>query len=89
MPLRSITGLRPQIPLEETIGVDVVFTSDVSKWSRCIVVESGEFTTVRDEDKLDLRQLPAVDATGAVEPEQKKVFLISQVMQLMLKQVAA
>jgi len=74
MPLRSITGLRPQIPLEETIGVDVVFTSDVSKWSRCIVVESGECTTVRDEDKLDLRQLPAVDATGAVEPGTEKGF---------------
>lgn len=67
MPLRSITGLRPQCPIENTPGIDVVFTSEVSKWSRCIVVESGECATVRDEDKLDLRQLPSVDQTGAVE----------------------
>ena len=67
MPLRSITGLRPQCPIENTPGIDVVFTSDVTKWSRCIVVESGECATVRDEDKLDLRQLPSVDATGTVE----------------------
>lgn len=64
MPLRSIVGLRPQIPIEETIGVDIVFTSDVSKWSKCMVVESGECTTVRDEVKLDLRQLPSVDING-------------------------
>lgn len=67
MPLRSITGLRLQCPIENTPGIDVVFTSDVTKWSRCIVVESGESATIRDEDKLDLRQLPSVDATGAVE----------------------
>lgn len=66
MPLRTITGLRPQIPIEETIGVDVVYTSDKSKWSKCIVVESGECTTVRDELKLDLRQLPSVDSNGVV-----------------------
>lgn len=64
MPLKSITGLRPQIPIEETIGVDVVFTSDVSKWSKCIVVESGECTTVRDEDKLDMRQLASRGTDG-------------------------
>ena len=67
MPLRSITGLRPQCPIENTPGIDVVFTSEVSKWSRCVVVESGECATVRDEDKLDLRQLPSVDANGTVE----------------------
>lgn len=64
VPLRSITGLRPQIPIEETIGVDVVFTNDKSKWSRCIVVETGECVTLRDEKKLDMRQLPAKDIDG-------------------------
>ncbi len=70
MPLRTITGLRPQIPIEETIGVDVVFTSDKSKWSRCIVVESGECTTIdRNEVKLDLRQLPSRMQDGTIDPD--------------------
>ena len=65
--MKSITGLRPQIPIEETIGVDVVFTPDRTKWSRCIVVESGECTTVRNEDKLDMRQLTSKDQNGTDE----------------------
>jgi len=64
MPLRSITGLRPQIPIEETIGVDVVFTPDQSKWSRCIVVETGECITIRDEEKNDMRQLNSRNQDG-------------------------
>lgn len=67
MPLRSITGLRPQIPIEETIGVDVVFTSDVTKWSRCIVVESGECTLTDGSIKLDMRQLASRDQEGNIE----------------------
>lgn len=64
VPLRSITGLRPQIPIEETIGVDVVFTNDRSKWSRCIVVETGECETVRGEEKLDMRQVNSRNIDG-------------------------
>ena len=64
VPLRSITGLRPQIPIEETIGVDVVFTNDRSKWSRCIVVETGECETTRGEIKLDMRQMNSRNIDG-------------------------
>lgn len=67
MPFRSITGLRPQIPIEETIGIDVVFTPDRSKWSRCIVVETGECETANGEIKLDMRQEQSVDQNGAPE----------------------
>ena len=33
--------VQAQNPLEELNNVDVVFTSDKSKWSRCVVVETG------------------------------------------------
>ncbi len=64
-PLRSIAGLRAQIPIEETIGVDVVFTSDQTKWSRCIVVETGVCTTIRDETIGDMRQLNSKNIDGS------------------------
>ncbi len=67
MPLRSIVGLRPQAPIENTPGVDVVFTPDKTKWSRCIVVESGECTTADGEIKLDIRQAASRDQDGNEE----------------------
>lgn len=67
MPLRSIVGLRPQAPIEKTPGIDVIFTPDSSKWSRCIVVESGESELASGEIKLDLRQSPSVGKSGQLD----------------------
>lgn len=64
MPLRNISGLRTSIPISETEGVDVVFTPDKSKWSKCIVVETGEVTLLNGTQKLDMKQLPSRDIDG-------------------------
>ncbi|MFN7014744.1 MAG: hypothetical protein ACK4ON_10805, partial [Bacteroidia bacterium] len=69
MPLRTIIGLTislPQLKLSSLNGVDIVFTSDRSKWSQCIVVNTGEgtFTNLYGENKMDLRQKPSKDQFG-------------------------
>ncbi|MFN8153796.1 MAG: hypothetical protein U0Y08_05855 [Bacteroidia bacterium] len=47
-------------------SVDVVFTSDKSKWSRCVVFETGEDTmpTVGGATNLGRRKQPSVDKNG-------------------------
>ncbi len=56
-------------------NVDIVFTSDKSKWSRCVVVETatedylepvlGQFeSTIGDAEMFELRQSPSVDKEG-------------------------
>jgi len=69
MPLRQILGLTislPQLKLSNLTSVDIVFTSDRSKWSQCVVLNTGEeeFTYPYGEDKLDLRQKPSKDING-------------------------
>lgn len=69
MPLRQIIGLTislPQLKLSNLTGVDLVFTPDRAKWSRCVVVNTGEGpgTNLYEEDKLDLRQKPSKDING-------------------------
>ncbi|MBK7108707.1 MAG: hypothetical protein IPH61_06060 [Bacteroidetes bacterium] len=69
MPLRQIIGLTislPQQKLSSLNGIDIVFTSDRSKWSQCIVVNTGEgtFTNLYGENKMDLRQKPSIDQFG-------------------------
>lgn len=61
-----------QNPLDSLNNVDIVLTSDKSKWSRCIVVETaspsyydsninpGAIPTVGDAQNLDLRESPSV-----------------------------
>jgi len=56
--------------IEELNNVDIVLTSDKSKWSRCIVVESGSslltetgLTTQGDAAQFELRR----DGTGAIQ----------------------
>lgn len=69
MPLRTIIGLTislPQLKLSSLNGIDIVFTSDRTKWSQCIVVNTGEgtFTNLYGENKMDLRQKPSIDQFG-------------------------
>ncbi len=52
-------------------NVNIVFTSDKSKWSECIVVESAvaqyedsQLFTVEEAEQFDLRQTPSIDANG-------------------------
>ncbi len=56
-------------------NVDIVFTSDKSKWSRCVVVETATEdylepvigvieTTIGDANMMELRQSPSVDKDG-------------------------
>ncbi|KXK37810.1 MAG: hypothetical protein J5I52_11905 [Saprospiraceae bacterium] len=52
-------------------NVDIIFTSDKSKWSKCIVVEtaSKEFielggNTIGDAKTFDLRKTPSIDQNG-------------------------
>ena len=52
-------------------NVDIVFTKDKSKWSRCVVVETASpdyynngLTTIGEAKNMELRQSPSVDTNG-------------------------
>src|SRR5690606_38699071 len=52
-------------------NVDIVFTKDKSKWSKCIVVETATndyygngIPTIGDAKNFELRQSPSVDVNG-------------------------
>lgn len=53
-------------PLSELYGIDLVYTSDKSLWTRCVVVEAGENPAfnVGGADKMDLRVGASVDKNG-------------------------
>jgi len=72
------------LEIEELNNVDIVMTSDKSKWSRCIVVESGSaifpvngLTTEGDAAQFELRRStdgnihPSVDVDGAEESDSR------------------
>ena len=52
-------------------NVDIIFTSDKSLWSECVVVETATEdylaigNTIGDTDMFDLRESPSIDANGA------------------------
>lgn len=53
--------------ISEISSIEVVFTPDKSKWSRCVVVETGDdpaFTQPVNTKKLHLRNVPSVDKNG-------------------------
>jgi hypothetical protein len=52
--------------LSEVYSIDVVFTSDKSKWSRCPVIETGEDQTLAVDNvkKGFIRQRPSLDKDG-------------------------
>ncbi|MCP4122816.1 MAG: hypothetical protein GY751_13780 [Bacteroidetes bacterium] len=59
--------VRNQSKLEDVNNVDIVFTSDKSKWSRCVVIETatdfysnGGAPTMGDRGSFDLRGSPNV-----------------------------
>jgi len=56
----------PQNKLENLYSVDVVFTSDKSKWTRCPVIETGEdaLLSVDKVQKMYIRKRQSVDKDG-------------------------
>ena len=73
--------VRAQMSLEDLNNVDIIFTKDKSKWSRCIIVESSSpqltqfgFTTEGTRNHFDLRGAPSVgkedaDGDGLPDPD--------------------
>jgi len=73
--------VRNQISLEDLNNVDIVFTSDKSLWSRCVVVEAASpqvtqfgFVTEGNRNHFDLRGAPSVgpddlDGDGLPDPD--------------------
>lgn len=60
-------GFRNQVDISQVPSIQVVFTQDKSKWSRCIVVEESNVpanTTPANVSKLSLRPVPSVDKNG-------------------------
>jgi hypothetical protein len=53
-------------PMSDLYSVKVVFTSDKSLWTRCVVLEAGEYPAlnVGNADKMDLRTSSSVDKNG-------------------------
>ena len=49
------------LSLHTTPSVDVVFTSDKSKWTRCIVIEASDAVLA---DQFKLKQQPSIDKNG-------------------------
>ncbi len=53
-------------PMSDLYSVRIVYTSDKSLWTRCVVLEAGENAayTIGGAEKMDLRKSPSVDKNG-------------------------
>lgn len=58
-----------RIRLSELKSVDIVFTTDKSKWSRCVVLETNDNATYSDGGaaKLSMRAAASVDKNGIAD----------------------
>lgn len=81
----SMKVARGRMSLADLNNVDIVLTSDKSKWSRCVVVETanplhydpnfgGTYRTIGDSRNFDLRNSPSVgkedaDGDGLPDPD--------------------
>ena len=83
--ISGTSRLRDDLELEDLNNVDVVFTNDKSKWSRCVIVEMGtnDFTVTAGLDteggvsQFDLRDAVAVskeDANGDGKPDPEVII---------------
>ncbi|MFN0275693.1 MAG: hypothetical protein ACKVPJ_08105 [Chitinophagales bacterium] len=73
MPWESILALSSSdsvYALAGEIGIDLVLTNDKSKWSKAVVLNTGEYPYLLPdgsgitEEKLDMRKVPSVDQDG-------------------------
>lgn len=62
--------VQPQNTLEGLTSVDVVLTSDKSKWTRCVVIEMGENVDFNENGtyKGHIRNVPSRDVDGNIIP---------------------
>ena len=60
------SNIANQVKMENLNSVDIIFTSDTSKWARCVVVEAQEDPTlsVGGALKMSLRESSAVNKQG-------------------------
>lgn len=63
-----ISGPQARLQMNNLSSVDLVITRDKSKWTRCVVVETGDNEN-RDQhigqaEKFDIRKSPSVDRNG-------------------------
>lgn len=73
-PLQGINGYSNDNPLTDMASVDVVFTSDKTKWTRCIVIELGENPelNIGRTPKGNIRWQTSIDKDGNPEPSAGK-----------------
>lgn len=61
----AMSSYRTQSKINEIPGVDIVFTNDQSKWTRCPVLEmSEESAWGNGVDKMKMKNRPSVDKNG-------------------------
>jgi hypothetical protein len=53
-------------PLSDLYSVKIVYTSNKALWTRCVVIESGEYANFNlgNAGKMELRKSPSVDKNG-------------------------
>ncbi len=63
---KSLNMLPPSYNLDSLVSINLVFTNDKSKWTRCVVVETGEdfATNEGGSFKGQIRNTPSVDING-------------------------
>ncbi len=66
-PLRRVTGLSARLKIDSTASVDLVFTPDKSKWTRCVVLEMGDEPSLSEGGvpKLALREHASWNKDGS------------------------
>lgn len=69
-----ILGTSSTLKIADLNNVDIVFTADESKWSRCIVVETGDANnygmlglTPSVSEKMEIKKNPSIDKNGKKE----------------------
>ena len=69
-----MSGTSGNIKIKDLNNVDIMFTSDKSKWSRCLVVESSSpnyyqnlAPTLFGEKNMDRRSSPSIDKNGLLD----------------------
>ena len=80
--LQGFSIAQDKLRLQHLNNVDIVFTSDKSKWSKCVVVESttedyleGGVPAMDNRSQFDLRSGPSIDQNGnTIEGEGMSYF---------------
>lgn len=70
-PLRLIPGLTARLKLENINSIDLVFTPDKSKWTRCVVLEMSDDPNLSEGNvgKMGLRAHASWNKDGTYDPD--------------------